>query len=226
MSPKNSARTALHFLVWRKLGSCAPKGDPLEIAAGSRASGSASVSLGSRTPYPQYLPPPGGMAAGLENPELQSELLRPFVAFDSEMDNFPFGEARQYWNEKALSAKDARLREIMEAARPEMHRGSRHGTSHRSACRVAVVGYHARRVLRRIGTVATGSSCWSGRQSRSAACLTLDRPFRTMWPLWSALTRVSPCRRRLSIEAPSCALVALRTFRAPASRHRRRLPCY
>ena len=58
--------------------------------------------------------------AGLENPELQSELLLPFVAFDSEMDNFPLGEARQYWNEKALSAKDARLREIVEAARPEI----------------------------------------------------------------------------------------------------------
>jgi hypothetical protein len=57
---------------------------------------------------------------GLRNSELLSDVLLPFIAFDSEMDSFPVGASRQYWTEQALATEDARLRPILESARPEI----------------------------------------------------------------------------------------------------------
>jgi hypothetical protein len=50
-----------------------------------------------------------------------------------------------------------------------------------STCELGNASYHAWRVLRRIGTVPTGSSCWSGRQARSCACATIEHPFGVIW---------------------------------------------
>jgi hypothetical protein len=56
----------------------------------------------------------------LEESQLQADVLLPFVAFESEMHNFPLGESREYWNKQALAARDARLQEIVDAARLEI----------------------------------------------------------------------------------------------------------
>ena len=56
----------------------------------------------------------------LDDTQLQNELLLPFIAFESEMHNFPIGGARKYWNETILKDRDARLLEIVDAASPEI----------------------------------------------------------------------------------------------------------
>lgn len=57
---------------------------------------------------------------GLGDEDIQAEVLFPFIAFESELHDFPIGKERQYWNEEALKAKDRRLNEIVDAARPEI----------------------------------------------------------------------------------------------------------
>jgi len=49
-----------------------------------------------------------------------SELLSPFIAFDSELDAFPLGRAREQWNAVALREKDLQLAAIVDAARSEL----------------------------------------------------------------------------------------------------------
>lgn len=57
---------------------------------------------------------------GLRDEDLQAEVLFPFMAFESELQDSPIGKERQHWNEEALQAKDRRLNEIIAAARPEI----------------------------------------------------------------------------------------------------------
>jgi hypothetical protein len=56
----------------------------------------------------------------LADEDLEAEVLFPFIAFESELHDFPIGQERQHWNEKALKVKDLRLNEIVAAARPEI----------------------------------------------------------------------------------------------------------
>lgn len=57
---------------------------------------------------------------GLDDSDLQNELLFPFIAFESELHNFPIDEVRKLWNQEALKAQDARVGEIVSAAQPEI----------------------------------------------------------------------------------------------------------
>lgn len=56
--------------------------------------------------------------AGLPAALLDSPLLMPFVAFESDLHSFPIGESRKYWNTRALEEHDRRLAAIVEKARP------------------------------------------------------------------------------------------------------------
>jgi hypothetical protein len=58
--------------------------------------------------------------SGLPDSQLQADVLLPFIAFESELHNFPIGESRRYWNEKALAEKDVQLEEIIAKADPEL----------------------------------------------------------------------------------------------------------
>lgn len=57
---------------------------------------------------------------GLDDLDVQNELLFAFIAFESEMHNFQIDEARKFWNEEALKVQDARVREIVAAAQPDI----------------------------------------------------------------------------------------------------------
>jgi hypothetical protein len=52
--------------------------------------------------------------AGLPFAQLQAEVLLPFIAFDSELHDFPIGESRKYWDEKSLAEKDIQLEQLVE----------------------------------------------------------------------------------------------------------------
>ena len=58
--------------------------------------------------------------SGLPDSQVQADVLLPFIAFESELHNFPLGESRKYWNEKALAEKDVQLKEITARAEPEL----------------------------------------------------------------------------------------------------------
>jgi len=57
---------------------------------------------------------------GLPDSQLQAEVLLPFIAFESELHNFPIGDTRKLWNEKALVERDTQLKEIVAKAEPEL----------------------------------------------------------------------------------------------------------
>jgi hypothetical protein len=56
----------------------------------------------------------------LEHSDLQADVLLPFIGFESELHNYPIGEARKYWNPEALRKQDERLCEIVAAAEPDI----------------------------------------------------------------------------------------------------------
>jgi hypothetical protein len=56
----------------------------------------------------------------LEHSDVQADVLLPFIGFESELHNYPIGEARKYWNPEALRKQDERLREIVAAAEPDI----------------------------------------------------------------------------------------------------------
>jgi hypothetical protein len=60
--------------------------------------------------------------SGLPFAQLQAEVLLPFIAFDSELHEFPIGESRKYWNERALAEKDIQLQQLVENAERDMRR--------------------------------------------------------------------------------------------------------
>jgi hypothetical protein len=69
---------------------------------------------------------------GLPDSQLQADALLPFIAFESELHNFPIGESRKYWNEKALAEKNIQLKQIVAKAEPEL----------RSACVALLKAWH------------------------------------------------------------------------------------
>ena len=70
----------------------------------------------------------------LEDSDVQADVLLPFIGFESELHNYPIGEARKHWNQEALRKLDERLREIVAAAEPEIF----------SACRALLARWSSR----------------------------------------------------------------------------------
>ena len=70
----------------------------------------------------------------LEHPDVQADVLLPFIGFESELHNYPIGEARTYWNPEALRKQDDRLREIVAAVEPEIF----------AACRTLIARWSSR----------------------------------------------------------------------------------
>ena len=58
--------------------------------------------------------------SGLPDSQLQAEVLHPFIAFESELHDFPIGESRKYWSEKALAEKDGELEHMVADAEREI----------------------------------------------------------------------------------------------------------
>ena len=58
--------------------------------------------------------------SGLPESQLQADVLLPFIAFESELHNFPLGESRKYWNQEVLAEKDIQLNQIVTRAGPEL----------------------------------------------------------------------------------------------------------
>jgi hypothetical protein len=49
-----------------------------------------------------------------------SEVLSPFIAFDSTLDDFPLGEVRTRWDPIVLAQKDRELAALVESAGPRL----------------------------------------------------------------------------------------------------------
>ena len=56
----------------------------------------------------------------LDDVDVQHDLLLPFIAFVSEIEDFPIGSERENWNKERLPELDARIRDIVSASEPEM----------------------------------------------------------------------------------------------------------
>jgi hypothetical protein len=48
----------------------------------------------------------------LEHSDEQADVLLPFIGFESELHNYPIGEARKYWNPEGLLKQDKLLRAV------------------------------------------------------------------------------------------------------------------